>query len=159
MTKKKIDINKVFNELLDTQMELDRLEQVKAEKKSIMANYFEKSGTNSLRNDNGQVFVQDRVNVTYDVKAMFKELPKTLSKKFIDVEHKVVDWQGLLNVFKEHNIKPEDVKEYFEVTRQVNKEKLDALYNNQEITLNELKPFMAVTYKKSIVTRVKKENE
>lgn len=159
MAKKKIDINKVFDELLNTQKEIDRLEQVKAEKKSIMANYFEKSGTSSLRSDNGQVFVQDRVNVDYDTKGIFKELPKTLSKKFIDVERKVVNWKGLLNVFKEHNIKPEDVKEFFEVTRQVNKEKLNALYDSQEITLNELKPFMHVTYKKSIVTRVKKENE
>lgn len=159
MAKKKIDINKVFNELLNTQKEIDRLEQVKTEKKSIMANYFEKSGTSSLRSDNGQVFVQDRVYLDYDTKGIFKELPKTLSKKFIDVEHKVVNWQGLLNVFKEHNIKPKDVKEFFEVTRQVNKEKLNALYDSQEITLNELKPFMHVTYKKTIVTKVKKENE
>ncbi len=159
MAKKKIDINKVFDELLNTQKEIDRLEQIKAEKKSIMANYFEKSGTSSLRSDNGQVFVQDRVFVTYNVKAMFKELPKTLGNKFIDTEYKVNDWKGLLNVFREHDIKPQDVKEFFEVTRQVNKEKLDALYNSQEITLNEIKPFMDVTYKKSIVTRVKKENE
>lgn len=144
-----------FNDLTNLQKQAKMIERLILEKKQVIANYFDKTGERRLDNEEGSIFIQERTKTEFDVHAMLKELPKKLTSQFIDKEYYITDWDGLVNFFKENDIKASEIREFITVKSEVDQEKLSQLYDHKKVKLEQLKPYMNITFTKSLCLKLK----
>lgn len=151
----KISINKTIQEIVYIKNQIDGLNMLLANKKAIMAKFFDKSGRNKVDSDECVVYVQERPNITYDVEAIREKLDKEVCAQFIDTNYTVSNWAKFTCFCKSKGIKPSQLKPFIHVERTVNQEKLSKLYEKGQISLDDLSGCYSAEVKKSIALRMK----
>ena len=151
----KISVDKIMDDIVHVQNQIDGLTMLLNQRKATMAQYFDKSGERSCSNDECTVYVQERTNINYDIQALKAALPKDKYDAFVVTEHTVDDWKGFCNLLKEHGISPQEVRPFISIVRKVDQQKLNQMYDHGAITTQELSGCYTATVKKSIVLKMK----
>lgn len=152
---KKFDPEATIAEIVSLKNQIAGLEMLMDSKKKMMATYFDQSGERNVANDEATVFVQERVTVEYDIPAILKKLPKDLSAQFITRKYEVSDWAKFVALMKAHGIKPDQIRQFFTVKKEVDQAKLSTLYDHGKLTVKDLQGCYTSTVKKSIVLKMK----
>lgn len=152
---KKISVDKVMDDIVSIQNQIDGLNMLLIQKKQTMAKYFEASGESSISNEDCTVFIQERTTVEYDVDAISENVDKEIADQFIDKSYIIVDWNSFVNFLKKHGIKGKDVKQFIFVKREVNKQALANLYDKKKISIDDLDGCYTAKVVKSVALRLK----
>ena len=151
----KISVDKIMDDIVHVQNQIDGLTMLLNQRKATMAQYFDKSGERSCSNDECTVYVQERTNINYDIQALKAALPKDKYDAFVVTEHTIDDWKGFCNLLKKHGISPQEVRPFISIVRKVDQQKLNQMYDHGAITTQELSGCYTATVKKSIVLKMK----
>lgn len=152
---KKVNVDKVMDDIVYIQNQIDGLNMLLVQKKQTMAKYFEASGEKSISNDDCTVYVQERTTVDYDVDAIMDAVPKDLTDQFINKSYEIRDWKQFVAFMKKHGISGKDLKPYISVFREVDKHALSKLYEQKKISINDLEGCYDVHVTKSVALRLK----
>lgn len=151
----KVSINKTIQDIVYIKNQIDGLNMLLANKKAIMAKFFDKSGKTKVASDECVVYIQERPNIAYDVQAIKEKLDKKVYAQFVDTEYVVKDWASFTYFCKSHGITPSQLKPFIHVVRKVNQEKLSKCYEKGTITIEDLTGCYSAEVKKSIALRMK----
>lgn len=149
----KIDLNKLMEDIVSINNQVQGLNMLLTNKKHILAKYFQKSGNRSIRSDNVTCYQQDRTKITYDIPAIKRSLPKDKYKLFINDKHYVMDWDGFVRMCKAHNISPNDLRPFISVESEVDQEKLKKLYDKKVIGIEDLEGCYDATVTSSVALK------
>lgn len=155
MAKEKISVDKLMDEIVYTQNQIDGLNMLLMQKKQTMAKYFEQSGKSSVSNDECTVYVQERTTVDYDIDAILETLDKELSDQFVDKSYKVTDWARFVSFMKDRGISGKEIKKFFLVEKKIDKEKLGKLYEHGIVSIEDLQGCYEAKVTKSVALRLK----
>ena len=97
---KKVSIDKLMDDIVFIQNQIDGLGLLLVQKKQLMAKYFDATGKKSVSNEDCTVYVQERTTVNYDVEAILESIPKELTEKFVDKSYTVRDWKQFVAFMK-----------------------------------------------------------
>lgn len=151
----KISLDKTMQDIVSLNNQIAGLKMLLQHKKDQMAKYFSVTGNKSVANDECTVFVQERTKIEYDVDAILKSLGKEEAKRFVDWNYSVPDFKRFALFLKSKGIDPKDVRPFLFVTKEVNQEKLTKLYEQGEITLEDLEGCYTASVTKSVALRMK----
>ena len=152
---KKVNVDKVMDDIVYIQNQIDGLNMLLVQKKQTMAKYFEVSGEKSISNDDCTVYVQERTTVDYDVDAIMDAVSKDLTDQFINKSYEIRDWKQFVAFMKKHGISGKDLKQYISVSQEVDKHALSKLYEQKKISINDLEGCYDVHVTKSVALRLK----
>lgn len=150
----KINPEKLMDEIVFVQNQINGLQMLLVNKKQTMAKFFEKSGKNSISNDECTVYVQERTTVEYDVDKLQETFPKEITKQFIEKEY-IANWERLVEYFKEHGVPASEIKQFFTVKKTVNKDKLSKLYDHGTISVTDMEGCYTAKVTKSVALKLK----
>ena len=151
----KISVDQVMDDIVHVQNQINGLTMLLNQKKATMAKYFDKSGERSASNDECTVYVQERTNIDYDIDALKQTLPRDQYDSFVVTEHSIDDWKGFCRLLKKHGLTSQDVRPFISITRKVDQQKLNQMYEHGAITIQDLHGCYTATVKKSIVLKLK----
>ena len=151
----KVNMNQLMEDVVHINNQIQGLQMLLQNKKSIIAKYFSKSGNRRIDGDEVTAYQQERVKIEYDVERILKKLPKELTLQFVDKSYSILDWKSFTRFCKEKGISPNELRRYILVSSSVNQEKLNALYDRGKIDLNDLKGCYEATTTKSIALKFK----
>ena len=151
----KISVDQVMDDIVHVQNQINGLTMLLNQKKATMAKYFDKSGERSASNDECTVYVQERTNIDYDIDALKQTLPRDQYDSFVVTEHSIDDWKGFCRLLKKHGLTAQDVRPFISITRKVDQQKLNQMYEHGAITIQDLHGCYTATVKKSIVLKLK----
>lgn len=149
----KIDLNKLMEDIVSINNQVQGLNMLLANKKHILAKYFQKSGNRSIRSENVTCYQQDRTKITYDIPSIKRSLPKDKYKLFINEKHYVMDWEGFVRMCKEHGITPKELRPFISVESEVDQEKLKKLYDKKVIGIEDLEGCYDATVTSSVALK------
>lgn len=151
----KISIEKTMDDIVYIQNQINGLQMLLANKKNIMAKYFEKSGQRRVDNDECIVYVKDNTKIEYDVDAILENVDKELTDQFIEREYSVNDWGRLVKFLKQYNVKASGLRPFISVKKKVNETKLKKLYEIGKLDISDLSDCYEAKVTKSIVFKMK----
>ena len=151
----KISVDQVMDDIVHVQNQINGLTMLLNQKKATMARYFDKSGERSASNDECTVYVQERTNIDYDIDALKQTLPRDQYDSFVVTEHSIDDWKGFCRLLKKHGLTAQEVRPFISITRKVDQQKLNQMYEHGAITIQDLHGCYTATVKKSIVLKLK----
>ena len=151
----KISVDQVMDDIVHVQNQINGLTMLLNQKKATMARYFDKSGERSASNDDCTVYVQERTNIDYDIDALKQALPRDQYDSFVVTEHSIDDWKGFCRLLKKHGLTAQEVRPFISITRKVDQQKLNQMYEHGAITIQDLHGCYTATVKKSIVLKLK----
>lgn len=151
----KIDMNKLMDDVVHINNQIQGLQMLLQNKKSIIAKYFKKSGNRRIDGEEVIAYQQERVKIEYDVDRILKNLPKELTSQFVDKSYSILDWKSFTRFCKEKNITPNELRRYILISSSVNQDKLNALYDRGKIDLSDLEGCYEATTTKSIALKFK----
>lgn len=149
----KINLNKLMEDIVSINNQVQGLNMLLANKKHILAKYFQKSGNRSIRSENVTCYQQDRTKITYDIPAIKRYLPKDKYKLFINEKHYVMDWEAFVRMCKEHGITPKELRPFISVESEVDQEKLKKLYDKKVIGIEDLEGCYNATVTSSVALK------
>lgn len=149
----KIDLNKLMEDIVSINNQVQGLNMLLANKKHILAKYFQKTGNRSIRSENVTCYQQDRTKITYDIPSIKRTLPKDKYKLFINDKHYVIDWDGFVRMCKAHNISPKELRPFISVESEVDQEKLKKLYDKKVIGIEDLEGCYDATVTSSVALK------
>lgn len=152
---KKVNIGDTMEEIVSLQNQINGLQMLLANKKSLMARYFEKTGKSQVSNSECTVFVQTRTKINYNMMALQEELEEDLLKEFVDKEYKINNWDKFTEIMKKHQVTSSEIKPYIDVSRTVNEKKLNKLYEIGKIDIMDLQGCYDAKVSKSVVLKMK----
>ena len=155
MAKNLISVDQVMDDIVHVQNQINGLTMLLNQKKATMAKYFDKSGERSASNDECTVYVQERTNIDYDIDALKQTLPRDQYDSFVVTEHSIDDWKGFCRLLKKHGLTSQEVRPFISITRKVDQQKLNQMYEHGAITIQDLHGCYTATVKKSIVLKLK----
>ena len=151
----KISVDQVMDDIVHVQNQINGLTMLLNQKKATMAKYFDKSGERSASNDDCTVYVQERTHIDYDIDALKQTLPRDQYDSFVVTEHSIDDWKGFCRLLKKHGLTAQEVRPFISITRKVDQQKLNQMYEHGAITIQDLHGCYTATVKKSIVLKLK----
>lgn len=151
----KINMSQLMDEVVHINNQIQGLQLLLQNKKSIIAKYFQKTGNKNINGDEATAFQQERTKVEYDVPMILATLPKDLTSQFIDKSYSIYDWKAFVQFCKSKGINPKELKQFISVSSSVNQQKLNNLYERGKITLKDLEGCYEATVTKSVVIRFK----
>ena len=151
----KVSVDQVMDDIVHVQNQINGLTMLLNQKKATMARYFDKSGERSASNDECTVYVQERTNIDYDIDALKQTLPRDQYDSFVVTEHSIDDWKGFCRLLKKHGLTSQEVRPFISITRKVDQQKLNQMYEHGAITIQDLHGCYTATVKKSIVLKLK----
>ena len=151
----KVSVDQVMNDIVHVQNQINGLTMLLNQKKATMAKYFDKSGERSASNDECTVYVQERTNIDYDIDALKQTLPRDQYDSCVVTEHSINDWKGFCRLLKKHGLTSQEVRPFISITRKVDQQKLNQMYEHGAITIQDLHGCYTATVKKSIVLKLK----
>ena len=155
MAKNVVSVDQVMDDIVHVQNQINGLIMLLNQKKATMAKYFDKSGERSASNDERTVYVQERTNIDYDIDALKQTLPRDQYDSFVVTEHSIDDWKGFCRLLKKHGLTSQEVRPFISITRKVDQQKLNQMYEHGAITIQDLHGCYTATVKKSIVLKLK----
>ena len=151
----KVSVDQVMDDIVHVQNQINGLTMLLNQKKATMAKYFDKSGERSASNDDCTVYVQERTSIDYDIDALKQTLPRDQYDSFVVTEHSIDDWKGFCRLLKKHGLTAQEVRPFISITRKVDQQKLNQMYEHGAITIQDLHGCYTATVKKSIVLKLK----
>ncbi len=155
MAKNVVSVDQVMDDIVHVQNQINGLTMLLNQKKATMAKYFDKSGERSASNNECTVYVQERTNIDYDIDALKQTLPRDQYDSFVVTEHSIDDWKGFCRLLKKHGLTAQEVRPFISITRKVDQQKLNQMYEHGAITIQDLHGCYTATVKKSIVLKLK----
>lgn len=151
----KIDIDRVMDECVAIQNQINGLNLLLVNKKQTLAKYFETTGKRQISNDDCVVSVQERTTVDYDIDALSEKLPDEILSKIIEKRYEIVDWDKFVKFMKSYGIKSSAIRPHISVTKSINKENLSALYERKKLSIKDIEGCYTAKITKSVVLRLK----
>lgn len=151
----KIDLDKIMDDCVSIQNQLDGLSLLLMQKKQTLAKYFEKSGKRQLSNDDCTISVQERTTVDYDIEALSEKLPKNILPLVIEKHYEVNDWDAFVKFLKKKGLSGQEVRPYIGITKSVNKDNLSKLYDQKKLSIKDIQGCYTAKVTKSVVLRLK----
>lgn len=154
----KISLSKVMDDVVHIQNQINGLTMLLSDRKAILARYFDKSGERQLSNDDCVVYVQERVNVKYDIDALKEVLPIEVFQDVVQIERKVKDWRKIVRFLRSKGFTKDDIRDFkamFDVTKSVDQAKLSKYHEIGEVSMKDLKGCYDASVKKSVVLKMK----
>lgn len=130
-------VEKALSEIVYLRNQIEGLQLLLNGKKEIVKQYFEKSGTSNIKTDEVTAFVQTRTKVKYDVDKIKQKLDKDLYHLFLTREYKL-RYKEFIKVCKLNGIDLKLFRNAIVKVESVDEEKLDQLYEQNEITIKDL---------------------
>ena len=152
----KISLDKTMQDIVSLNNQIAGLKMLLQHKKDQMAKYFTVTGQKSVANDECTVYVQERTKIEYDVDAILDAIGKEEAKRFVDWSYSIPDFKRFALFLKSNGITPKDVRPFLSVTKEVNQDKLTKLYEQGEITLEDLEGCYTASVTKSVALRMNK---
>lgn len=150
----KVDIDKLMDDVVSINNQLNGLKLLLDNKKALLAKYFESTGEKQLSNEECTVYVREKANITYDIDKVQNKVGDK-AKMFIDKEYTVPDWDGFVKLCKLHNISPAQLRPYISVKKSVDEKKLAKLYERGIVAISDLEGCYDATITKSVALRMK----
>lgn len=154
----KVDIKKVVEETSTIKNKIETLEEMLQKKKKILQAYMEKTG-NTCRGNGISCYIQERVIVEYDKEKLKKALDKKSYNEIIDKEYRITDFDLFKSILKRNNIDLKEFKECIKKEEEVNESKINKLFENGLITLEDISGCYTAKGKKSVVIKKDKHEE
>ena len=151
----KVDVDRVMDECVAIQNQINGLNLLLVNKKQTLAKYFESTGKRQISNDDCVVSVQERTTVDYDIDALSEKLPDGILSKIIEKRYEIVDWDKFVKFLKTHGISGSQVRPHISVTKSINKENLSALYERKKLSIKDIEGCYTAKITKSVVLRLK----
>lgn len=124
------------------------------QRKSAFKKYFQKTGHSSVSDDNISIYTQERTKIDYDINKLKKEKPE-IAKKILTKKVEITDAKALLALLKKYEVSKQETKACLNVFAEVDENKLNKLYENGTITVEDLAGYYTATSKLSIAVKVK----
>ena len=151
----KIDLDKIMDDCVAIQNQLDGLSLLLMQKKQTLAKYFEQSGKRQLANDDCTISVQERTTVDYDIEALSEKLPKNILPFVVEKHFEINDWDAFTKFLKRKGISGQEVRPYISITKNVNKDNLSKLYDQKKLSIKDIQGCYTAKVTKSVVLRLK----
>ena len=151
----KIDLDKIMDDCVAIQNQLDGLSLLLMQKKQTLAKYFDQSGKRQLSNDDCTISVQERTTVDYDIEALSEKLPKNILPLVIEKHFEINDWDAFAKFLKRKGISGQEVRPYISITKNVNKDNLSKLYDQKKLSIKDIQGCYTAKVTKSVVLRLK----
>ena len=151
---KKISIDKLMQDVFYLNNQIKGLQMLLDQRKSVFKKYFQKTGHTSVSDDNVSVYTQERTKVEYNINKLKKEKPE-IAKKILSRKVEITDAKRLLALLKKYGASKQEVKACLNVFTEVDENKLNKLYENGTITVDDLSGYYTATSKLSIAVKVK----
>lgn len=151
----KVNIDKVMDECVSIQNQINGLNLLLVNKKQTLAKYFETTGKRQISNDDCVVSVQERTTVDYDIEALSEKLPDEILSKIIEKRYEIIDWDKFVKFLKSYGIKSSAIRPHISVTKSVNKENLSVLYERKKLSIKDIEGCYNAKVTKSVVLRLK----
>lgn len=151
----KIDLDKIMDDCVSIQNQLDGLSLLLMQKKQTLAKYFEQSGKRQLSNDDCTISVQERTTVDYDIEALSEKLPKNILPLVVEKHFEINDWDAFTKFLKRKGISGQEVRPYISITKNVNKDNLSKLYDQKKLSIKDIQGCYTAKVTKSVVLRLK----
>lgn len=152
---KKVSIDKTMQDIVHIKNQIDGLTMLLNNKKSLMAKYFEKSGTRTAENDDCTVYVAERTKVNYDIEAILEKLPKDKTSQFVVNTRTISNWPYFVKLMKRNGVTMAQLRPCITTKREVDQKALDKLYEKGKLELRDLEGCYDATVSKSIVLKMK----
>lgn len=118
-------------------------EKSKTELSSVLREYLEKSKINKFTFKNGNIpFSVQNVKqrkIVFDVEKLESKLSKKVFNTIVKKEYKINDFNGLVKYLKSCGVDPNVFKQYIDVEKVVDKDKIDELGEAGVIKINDIK--------------------
>ena len=75
----------------------------------------------------------ERVFIEYDVEKLYKQMDRKIFGKITDKKYYITNIEGLIELLKEHKVKPKEFKKYINPEIKVNTKKLQQAYDMGEV--------------------------
>lgn len=154
----KVDIKKVVEEASTIKNKIETLEEMLQKKKKILQAYMEKTG-NTCRGNGISCYIQERVTVEYDKEKLKETLDKKKYNEIIDKEYKITDFDMFKSILRRNNIDLKEFKQCIKKEEDVNESKINKLFENGLITLEDISGCYTAKGKKSVVIKKDKHEE
>ena len=151
----KINLDKIMDDCVSIQNQLDGLSLLLMQKKQTLAKYFEQSGKRQLSNDDCTISVQERTTVDYDIEALSEKLPKNILPLVVEKHFEINDWDAFSKFLKRKGISGQEVRPYIGITKNVNKDNLSKLYDQKKLSIKDIQGCYTAKVTKSVVLRLK----
>ena len=151
----KINLDKIMDDCVSIQNQLDGLSLLLMQKKQTLAKYFEQSGKRQLSNDDCTISVQERTTVDYDIEALSEKLPKNILPLVVEKHFEINDWDAFTKFLKRKGISGQEVRPYISITKNVNKDNLSKLYDQKKLSIKDIQGCYTAKVTKSVVLRLK----
>lgn len=151
----KIDLDKIMDDCVSIQNQLDGLSLLLMQKKQTLAKYFDQSGKRQLSNDDCTISVQERTTVDYDIEALSEKLPKNILPLVVEKHFEINDWDAFTKFLKRKGILGQEVRPYISITKNVNKDNLSKLYDQKKLSIKDIQGCYTAKVTKSVVLRLK----
>lgn len=151
----KIDLDKIMDDCVSIQNQLDGLSLLLIQKKQTLAKYFEQSGKRQLSNDDCTISVQERTTVDYDIETLSEKLPKNILPLVVEKHFEINDWDAFTKFLKRKGISGQEVRPYISITKNVNKDNLSKLYDQKKLSIKDIQGCYTAKVTKSVVLRLK----
>lgn len=151
----KISIDELMNDCVSIQNQINGLQLLLSNKKSILSKYFDKSGKKQVSNDECTVFVSEKAKVNYDIDKLKERLDSDTFNKIVDKKYTIVDFVQFKKLMKAHGISPDELRSCMQISKEVDEKELSKLYDSNEISIKDLDGCYEAKVTKSIVLRLK----
>lgn len=152
---KKVNINKILDEIVSLQNQVDGLEMLISAKKSIVAAFFDSTGEKSISNNECTVYLQEKVKVDYDIKKLKSKLDSKIYNEIVDNEYKIEDFDKFKKIIKEYKIPVSEVKSLISTKNTINDKAIKELYKSGDLNLQQIDGCYTAKVTKSIAVRMK----
>ena len=103
--------------------------------------------------------VTNRTSIKYDVVKLKQALDDDLFRGITNCEIKIDSPRLFMNTMKSLGLKPKDIRKFAVVNRELNKDKLNQMYDVGEISLKELKLCYTVNTASSVKITLQEESD
>lgn len=151
----KINLDQLMQDIVYISNQQAGLKMLLDQKKAIMAKYFQKSGERSIANDEATVYVQERTDISYDVEAILKRLPKELTSQFIEKSYSIPDWDAFVRFMKRKGVSAQELRPFVSISKQVDQKALSSLYEKGVVSISDLDGCYEATTRSSVCLKMK----
>lgn len=151
----KINLDQLMQDIVHVSNQMSGLKMLLDQKKAIMAKYFQKSGERSIANDEATVYVQERTDISYNIEAILKRLPKELTSQFIEKSCSIPDWDAFVRFMKQKGVSAQELRPFVSISKQVDQQALSSLYEKGIVSISDLEGCYEATTRSSVCLKMK----
>lgn len=148
----KVDIKKVVEETATIKNKIETLEDLLSKRKKILLAYMEKTGE-TCKGNGISCFIQERVKIEYNKEELKNKLDKELYNEIIQKEYSIEDFDEFKKILKDNNISLKKFKGIIRKEEKIDEQKISNLFEEGELTLDDISGCYNVTGKKSVIIK------